>query len=137
MRQAAAERSREWAMGFRMPVDFKGTVMNFKGTVESLLERRRPTEYVDADDKPPDEWREAVRPSGSSGSREEETGIEVLELTETSEIVEVEEQPTGFATVVETHFRIRCECGRRWWALDLSPTTCPRCNRTVAIQSAV
>jgi len=129
-------------MGFKMPVlgfkgtmGFKGTVENFKGTVESLWPRRR-AEYVDHDSEPPAEWREAVRPSGSTVSRLDTTGIEVMEHMGSTEEIEVEDQPTGFATVVETHFRIRCECGRRWWALDLGPTTCPRCRRTVAIQSA-
>lgn len=115
-------------MGFRVPVDLKGTV-------ESLWARRR-TEYVDHDSEPPAEWREAVRPSGSSASRMDTGGIEVMEHTDSTEEIEVEEQPSGFATVVETHFRIRCECGRRWWAIDLGPTTCPRCQRLVAIQSA-
>ena len=125
-------------MVFKVPaLDFKGTVENFKGTVESLLARRRPAEYVDHDSEPPAEWREAVRPSGSTVSRLDTTGIEVMEHVDATEEVEVEEQPTGFATVVETHFRIRCECGRRWWAIDLAPTTCPRCMRRVAIQSAV
>ena len=123
-------------MVFKVPVlDFKGTVENFKGTVESLLARRR-AEYVDHDSEPPAEWREAVRPSGSTVSRLDTTGIEVMEHIDSTEEIEVEEQPTGFATVVETHFRIRCECGRRWWAIDLAPTTCPRCMRRVAIQSA-
>ena len=129
-------------MGFKMPsISFKAG-MGFKPaaalkeTVESLLEQRRPTEYVDHDREPPTEWRDAVRPSGASAHRVEVDGIEVVEQNATEEI-EVESQPTGFATVVETHFRIRCECGRRWWAIDLSPTTCPRCNRVVAIQSAV
>ena len=81
------------------------------------------------------EWREAVRPSGSVVSRLDSTGIEVLEDMGTTEQIEVATEPTGVATVVETHFRIRCECGRRWWALDLNPTTCPRCDRIVAIQS--
>jgi hypothetical protein len=122
-------------MGFKMPVlGFKETVENFKGTVESLWVRRR-DEYVDPDTEPPAEWREAVRPSGSVVSRLDSTGIEVLEDMGTTEQIEVATEPTGVATVVETHFRIRCECGRRWWALDLNPTTCPRCDRIVAIQS--
>jgi hypothetical protein len=116
-------------MGFKLPS------MDLKATVESLWPHRR-TEYVDHDDEPPAEWREAIRPTGASVSRVDTGGIEVTEQTATEEIA-LEEQPTGFATVVETHFRIRCECGRRWWAIDLSPTTCPRCNRVVAIQSAV
>jgi hypothetical protein len=128
-------------MGFKMPSIGLKTGMGFKAgmglkeTVESLWQRR-PTEYVDHDGEPPAEWREAVRPSGSSATREDVEGFEVIESGATEEI-EVETQPTGFATVVETHFRIRCECGRRWWAIDLSPTTCPRCQRVVAIQSAV
>ena len=129
-------------MGFKMPsISFKAGVgfkpaAVLKETVESFLEQRRPTEYVDHDTEPPAEWREAVRPSGASAHRIEVDGIEVVEQNATEEI-EVEAAPTGFATVVETHFRIRCECGRRWWAVDLSPTTCPRCHRVVAIQSAV
>jgi hypothetical protein len=124
------------SLGFKGALGFKGTVENFKGTVESLWQRRR-DEYVDPDSEPPAEWREAVRPSGSTVSRLDTTGIEVMEHTDSTEDIEVEDQPTGFATVVETHFRIRCECGRRWWAIDLGPTTCPRCLRKVAIQSAV
>ena len=124
------------AMSFKGTMGFKGTVDGLKGQVESLWTRRR-TEYVDPDSEPPAEWREAVRPSGSQVDRLDATGIEVLEITESTEEIEVETEPTGVATVVETHFRIRCECGRRWWALDLGPTTCPRCNRLVAIQSAV
>ena len=124
-------------MGFKVPVlDLKETVGNFKGTFESLWARRRPTEYVEPDREPPAEWREAVRPSGSVVSRLDSTGIEVLEDMGTTEQIEVATEPTGVATVVETHFRIRCECGRRWWAIDLAPTTCPRCMRRVAIQSA-
>jgi hypothetical protein len=130
-------------MGIKVPVlgfketvgNFKGAVGNFKGTFESLWARRRPTEYVDPDSEPPTEWKEAVRPSGSVVSRLDSTGIEVLEDMGTTEQIEVATEPTGVATVVETHFRIRCECGRRWWALDLNPTTCPRCDRIVAIQS--
>ena len=128
-------------MGFKMPViDLKAGLgfkagAGFKETVESLWQRR-PTEYVDHDGEPPAEWSEAVRPSGATANRAEVDGIEVIEQGGTEEI-EVETQPTAFATVVETHFRIRCECGRRWWAIDLSPTTCPRCQRVVAIQSAV
>jgi hypothetical protein len=124
------------AMSFKGTIGLKGTVEGLKGQVESLWSRRR-TEYVEHDSEPPAEWREAVRPSGSQVDRLDATGIEVLEITEMPEEIEVEAEPTGVATVVETHFRIRCECGRRWWALDLRPTTCPRCHRVVAIQSAV
>ena len=86
---------------------------------------RRRTEYVEHDSEPPAEWRDAVRPSGAVGDRISTDGIEV------------EEEPTeaGFASVVETHFRIRCDCGKRWWALDLEPTTCPRCRKWVSIRS--
>ena len=73
-------------MVFKVPaLDFKGTVENFKGTVESLLARRRPAEYVDHDSEPPAEWREAVRPSGSTVSRLDTTGIEVMEHVEAAQ----------------------------------------------------
>ena len=89
---------------------------------------RRRTEYVDHDGELPAEWRDAVRPSGSAGDRISTDGIEVEEESSAG---------VGFASVVETHFRIRCDCGKRWWALDLEPTTCPRCRRWVSIRSAV
>jgi hypothetical protein len=93
--------------------------------LKELWPRRR-TEYVDHDGELPQEWSGAVRPSGASHDRISIEGIEV------------EEQGVGagFATVVETHFRIRGDCGKRWWALDLEPTTCPRCRRWVSIRSA-
>jgi hypothetical protein len=94
--------------------------------LKELWPRRR-TEYVDHDGELPPEWSAAVRPSGATHDRVSTDGIEV------------EEQAVGVghATVVETHFRIRCDCGRRWWAIDLEPTTCPRCRRWVSIRSAV
>jgi hypothetical protein len=95
--------------------------MDLKQTASMLWARRR-TEYREPDAEPPPEWRDAPRPSGASPGRPGTDGIEVVE------------EPAAIATVIETHYRVRCECGRRWWAFDLEPTTCPRCQRWVAVQ---
>ncbi len=98
--------------------------MGSRGSVGSLWPRRsrQAAEYVKYDGEPPAEWRGAVGPSVPDGEGLDTDGIEVVE------------QAVGAATVVETHFRIRCECGKRWWAIDLQPTTCPRCQKWVSIR---
>jgi hypothetical protein len=95
--------------------------MDLREAANKLWARRR-TEYVEHDAEPPPEWHDAPRPSGLSADKPSTEGIEVVE------------QATGIATVIETNYRIRCSCGRRWWALDLEPTNCPRCHRWVSIQ---
>ena len=95
--------------------------MGLRGAAGTLWPGRR-TEYVDHDSEPPPEWREAPRPSGASAEHDDDEGIEVVEQT------------AGVARIVETHYRVRCECGKRWWAIDLQPASCPRCRRWVSIQ---
>jgi hypothetical protein len=96
--------------------------MGLRG-VGTLWPRAR-SEYVEHDSEPPPEWREAPRASVAPVERPATEGIEVIE------------QAVGHACVIETHFRIRCDCGKRWWALDLGPSTCPRCGRWVSVRSA-
>ena len=96
--------------------------MRLKETVGTLWPRSR-TKYVEHDSEPPPEWREAPKVSVVPVERKSIEGFEVVE------------QAAGYATVIETHFRIRCDCGRRWWALDLAPSTCPRCARWVSVRS--
>jgi hypothetical protein len=104
--------------------------MKFRDTAQAFLERvrtqyidRMRTEYIESDDAPPAEWRNAPRASGNDVANVKVPGFEV------------EERQAGTATVIETRYRIRCECGRRWWSLDLSPTTCPRCNKLVTVHT--
>ena len=100
--------------------------MASRGSIGSLWPKRsrQVAEYVKYDGEPPSEWKGAVRPGSTSREPLATDGIEVVE------------QAVGAAAVVETHFRIRCECGKRWWAIDLQPTTCPRCQKWVSIRSA-
>jgi hypothetical protein len=114
--------------------------MGLKETASMLWARRR-TEYVAHDAEPPSEWRSAPRPSGVTASTTESDQIEAEADVAEADVVavgmdgiEVVEQTVGVATVIETHYRIRCDCGRRWWAMDLEATNCPRCHRWVSIR---
>ena len=109
--------------------------MGLKETASMLWARRR-TEYVAHDAEPPSEWRSAPRPSGVIASTTESDQIEADADVVAADMggIEVVEQTAGAATVIETHYRIRCDCGRRWWATNLDSTNCPRCHRWVSIR---